>query len=114
MKLLIIGIFSLFSFLGLTQDVPKELAGFDPKTDIIADNYEAGAYLIYDCEEAHWTCVTKPYFEECIKEHKQDYSCSPFEEFPTKKSCFQRQLYLTTHHVSHSFCSKEKVKNFLE
>ncbi len=97
----------------------KELAGFDPKTDIISDKYEAGAFLIYDCEDKHWVCVGKTFFDECIENRKLDletgasplYRCAPVGEFPTKKSCFQRQLFLTSNHHGAQFCVKEKWKN---
>jgi hypothetical protein len=87
------------------------LAGYDPTVDIIADNYEAGAYLIYDCVEEHWTCVTEPFFKECEKKRDKDIldnlelsRCAPLGLFPTKKSCFQRQLYLTGHKHATRFC----------
>jgi hypothetical protein len=90
----------------------KSLAGFDPRTDIIADNYEAGPYLIYDCVEEHWTCVTEPYFRECEEKRKQDLEknrprarCSPLGAFPTKKSCFQRELFMTSNNHGQAFCS---------
>lgn len=97
----------------------KELAGFDPKTDIISDKYEAGAFLIYDCEEKHWVCVLKDFYDACSENRKMDlvtgisplHTCAPIGEFPTKKSCFQRQLFLTGHNHGAQFCVKEKWKN---
>ena len=118
--------FRLFlSFLLLTTiaygETPvKELAGFDPHTDIISDNYEAGKYLIYDCEAKHWACVGEVYYKECQDKRRSDqsfesyyHSCAPLGAFPTKKSCFQRQQFLITHNHGYRFCIKDgwKEKN---
>lgn len=90
---------------------PKFLNGYDPSTDVISENYEAGPFLIYDCVEKHWVCVLESYYKECqsLREEDQllkklDLRCSPFSEFPNKKSCFQRQLYLTGQNVGANFC----------
>lgn len=100
-----------------SDDQPKSLAGFDPRTDIIADNYEAGPYLIYDCEEKHWVCVMEAFYKECEEKRKNDltaeglyHSCAPVGVFPTKKSCFQRQLFLTTHNHGKRFCIRDDWK----
>lgn len=86
--------------------------------DIISEKYDAGPYLIYDCEEHHWVCVQQSHFESCKEERKRDlaaseklfHSCSPIGKFPTKKSCFQRQLFLTTHNHGNRFCIKDEWK----
>ncbi len=103
--------------LGRSDDGPKSLAGFDPKVDIIADNYEAGPFLIYDCKEKHWVCVTGPYFKECEEKRLAEagltgthHSCAAVGEFPTKKSCFQRLLFMTTHQHGSRFCIKDEWK----
>lgn len=100
-----------------SDDQPKSLAGFDPRTDLIADNYEAGPYLIYDCEEKHWVCVMEEFYKECEEKRKKDltesglyHSCAPVGTFPTKKSCFQRQLFLTTHNHGKRFCIRDEWK----
>lgn len=100
-----------------SDDQPKSLAGFDPRTDMIADNYEAGAFLIYDCEEKHWTCVMESFYKQCEEKRKVDlaeekiyHRCAPVGEFPTKKSCFQRQLFMTTHNHGKRFCIKDDWK----
>lgn len=115
MKILILTL--LFSMVSWAQVRDKSPAGFDPKTDIIAENYEAGPFLIYDCEEKHWTCVMEPYFKECEEKRTRDlaskeitHSCAPIGKFPTKKSCFQRQLFLTTHNHGTRFCLKDNWK----
>lgn len=100
-----------YSGLILADDLQKSLAGFDPRVDTIAENYEAGQYLLYDCVEGHWTCVTEPYFVECEAKRNEDIlarkiesRCAPLGSMPTKKSCFQRQLFLTSNNHGHKFC----------
>lgn len=107
-----------YSSLCFSDDGQKVLAGHDPQTDNIAENYEAGAYLIYDCKEKHWTCVMGVYYEQCAEKRNADlsqlenpyHSCAPVEVFPNKKSCFQRQLYLVTHNHGARFCIKDSWK----
>jgi hypothetical protein len=108
----------LFTPLAWSQDRPKSLAGFDPVTDIIADNYEAGAYLIYDCQERHWTCVTEPFYKICETDRENDlleegfyHSCAPIGKLPTKKSCFQRQLFMVSQNFGQRFCVREEWKS---
>jgi hypothetical protein len=100
------------SWSSVADDRPRVFAGYDPAVDIIADNYEAGRYLIYDCVEGHWTCVTGPYYVECekkrgleIEEKKIRASCAAISIFPTKKSCFQKQLFLVSKNHAHNFCT---------
>lgn len=101
------------------DDSAKAISDFDVKTDIIADNYEAGAYLMYDCVERHWVCVLEEYYKECGEKRTQDHlkvddpyhTCAPIEQMPNKKSCFQRQLFLTTHNFGARFCIKESWKD---
>lgn len=90
---------------------------FNPRTDIIADNYEAGPYLIYDCQEKHWTCVSEPFYRNCEEQRKKStqesldvHPCAPIGLFPTKKSCYQRILFLTTHNHGNRFCIKEDLR----
>lgn len=118
MKLIILALI-FTSVFAMADDQPKSIAGFDPKTDIIAENYEAGQYLIYDCKEKHWVCVTEEYHKECQEKRARDvanteetiHSCAPIGIFPTKKSCFQRQLFLTTHDHGARFCIVDKWKS---
>ena len=109
---------ALFTLASTTHAEDKGLSGFDPKTDIIAGNYDAGPYLIYDCKEKHWVCVMEEFYKECGEKRKRDlasvddtkYSCAPIGEFPTKKGCFQRQLFMTTHNHGERFCIKDQWK----
>ncbi|MFP5385656.1 MAG: hypothetical protein ACLGHN_06220 [Bacteriovoracia bacterium] len=86
--------------------------------DIISEEYEAGPFLIYDCKDKHWVCVQPSYYENCKTLRKNDlaqreglyHTCAPVGKFPTKKSCFQRQLFLTTHNHGNRFCIKDKWK----
>ena len=117
MRLTLTIFFFILSALALADTADKELAGFDPRTDIISEKYEAGAYLIYDCVEKHWVCVMENFYKDCqeqraldIKEKKPILSCAPIGAFPVKKSCFQRQLYMTTHNHGTRFCIHEDFK----
>lgn len=111
-------IFSILFLTNLQADSgQKSLAGFDPRVDVIAENYEAGPYLIYDCEERHWTCVLESYYKECEEKRAQDIHdkkvklrCAPVGVLPTKKSCFQRQLFLTGQNQGIRFCIGEDWK----
>ncbi len=102
----------------MADDGPKILNGFDPKTDLIADNYEAGPFLLYDCMEGHWTCVTEEFYRECEKARESQlyakdriqFSCAPMAEFANKKSCFQRQLFLTTNNFGQGLCIRDEWK----
>ncbi len=101
----------LISSLSLADDVEKELNDFDPKVDIISENYEAGPFLIYDCVEKHFTCVMESYYKECgekrakdIHERKLDLSCAPIAEHLNKKSCFQKQLFMVSQNHGTRFC----------
>jgi hypothetical protein len=110
-------LFILITFFVFQSDFSRSdsqervLGGYDPKVDIISDKYEAGEFLIYDCEDQHWTCVRESFFKDCqsIREedslNKKVFSrCAPVGEFPTKKSCFQRQLFMVSHNHGASFC----------
>jgi hypothetical protein len=109
-------ILMILSFSAWSQD--KILAGFDPNTDIISDNYDAGKYLIYDCAAKHWACVDESHYKECQDKRRSDqavesfyHSCAPLGIFPTKKSCFQRQSFLVTHNHGYRFCIKDGWKD---
>jgi hypothetical protein len=86
--------------------------------DLISDIYQAGPYLIYDCQEKHWVCVLESYHKDCQMKREKDlldkeglyHSCAPLGVLPTKKSCFQRQLFLTTHNYGTRFCIKDSWK----
>jgi hypothetical protein len=98
-------------------DGEKVLAGHDSKTDLIADNYEAGRFLMYDCLEGHWVCVGDPFYQNCLAKRTQELqekkfkaSCAPLGPFPTKKSCFQRQLFMTSNFHGTQFCTLKDGK----
>jgi hypothetical protein len=89
----------------------KVLAGYDPRVDIISENYEAGPFLIYDCEDKHWVCVLEEYYKECQEKRESDLlhqkvkvRCASVAEFPTKKACFQKGLFLTSQNQGTRFC----------
>ena len=95
----------------------KILNGYDPITDDISEKYEAGPYLIYDCQSQSWICVLQSYYENCqtsrdkdLKENLVNLSCAPIGEFPNKKSCFQRQLFLASQSHGVRFCIADSWK----
>lgn len=95
-------------------DTPKD---FNVVKDMIAEQYWAGAFLMYDCEEGHWVCVLKEDYKLCeenrekAKKAKEKFlPCAPIGEFPTKRSCFQRELYLTGQAHGHRFCLLDELK----
>lgn len=104
---------SLITFLSVWGDSQERvLSGYDPKVDLISDKYEAGEYLIYDCADSHWVCVRESFYKECEEKRREDSElkrthsrCAMVGKFPTKKSCFQRQLFMVTHHFGNSFCA---------
>lgn len=108
----------IVAFSAVADESAKFISDFDVRTDIISDNYEAGQYLIYDCKEKHWTCVMETYFKECAEKREKDllnidevyHSCAPIEKYPNKRSCFQRQLFLTSHNFGQRVCVKESWK----
>ena len=105
------------TYLPLAQAFDRIKAGYDPVVDEIADNYEAGAFLIYNCVDKHWTCVLKSYHDQCKAQFNHDrfggkinLRCVPFDEAPTKKSCFQKQLYLVSQSHGTRFCVNDRWK----
>lgn len=101
----------MFTSVVLADSGEKILNDYDPRVDMIAENYEAGPYLIYDCVEKHWTCVLEPYYEECkekraqaMHEKKLNLGCAPIGILPNKKSCFQKQLLMVSQNHGHRFC----------
>ncbi|GEM_PF-3121892 len=89
----------------------------EPLADIISDDYEAGPFLIYNCEKKHWVCVIEDNYTSCQNQRLADdkkegveHSCAPIGKFPTKKSCFQRVLYMTGQNYGDRFCLKQEWK----
>lgn len=116
-------LFALFILIGhssLSWGIDKEIVklGYDPRVDLISDKYQAGQFLIYDCEEGHWVCVLEEYFKNCQSNRSKEqqlpdelrYSCAPIGSFPNKISCFQRILFLTSQHHGNRFCIKDQWK----
>lgn len=108
----------LLSALALAEEgdpsIPKD---FEMSKDKISEKYLAGAFLIYDCEEKHWVCVLKEDSDICkerrekaISTGEKNLPCAPIGEFPTKKSCFQRQLYLIGQAHGFRFCLLDQFK----
>jgi hypothetical protein len=85
--------------------------------DNISEKYFAGAFLIYDCEEKHFVCVLPEDYKTCedqrekaIKNKEKYLPCAPLGEFPTKRSCFQRDLYLVGLAHGNRFCLLDELK----
>ena len=105
----------LFTQVGLAQERAAPI--IDPHADIISDEYEAGAFLIFNCEKKHWVCVLETHYKDCqdkrleeVKKGGVTHSCAPIGQFPSKKSCFQRVLYMTSHNYGDRFCVKTEWK----
>ncbi len=117
MKILIL-LLAIASGVNAEEEVVNPMpVDFEQKTDSISDKYTAGAFLIYDCEEKHWVCVLNEDYKICdekreksIKAREKFLPCAPIGEFPTKRSCFQRQLYLTGQAHGSRFCLLDELK----
>lgn len=90
---------------------------YDPKDDAVSEKYEAGAHLIFDCEEGHWACVLAEYSVECddkreaaIKKGEAFLPCAHLGKLPSKRSCFQKSLYLTGQAHGTRFCLLDSRK----
>lgn len=101
----------LFALPILADDGAKSLNEFDPRTDIISEKYEAGPFLIYDCEDQHYVCVMESFYKECLEkrsidlhEQKIKVGCAALSETPNKKSCFQKQLFMSSQNHGKRFC----------
>ena len=64
----------------------------------ISKKYFLGSYLIFDCENQHFACVSERSFRGCQKRRQNalldkrfHLECAPFKKFPTRKACFQEQ-----------------------
>lgn len=90
---------------------------FNPMEDLLSDKYEAGLHLMYDCKDGHWVCVSKSFYKECEESRAQGLAkkdvrlnCAPIGAMASKKACYQRVLYLTTHNHGHRFCINDEWK----
>ena len=77
----------------------------------ISEEYNSGAYLIYNCQNHFWVCVAEENFKECEAQKIEDVahararsSCAPVKKFVTDKSCFERQLYLVSQNYGDRIC----------
>lgn len=112
MKSLLLGLLLVSSYpvFGVFED--------DDSSSLISEEYEEGRFLIYNCENKHWACVSRSDYNDCEKRREKDHenlespfhSCAIFTEFPRKKSCSQRILFLTTHNHGTRFCLKDSWK----
>lgn len=86
--------------------------------DNISEKYLAGAHLIYDCEEKHFVCVLAEDKRSCeekrllaMQKKEKFLPCAFIGFLPTKRSCFQRQLFLVSQAHGNRFCLNEKMKH---
>lgn len=115
MKIVMMASILAATFIAQADTGEKFLGGFDPSRDLISQDYTAGAYLIYNCKDQHWVCVTEEDYLECENKWQKgekaslstSYECAPIEKFPTKKSCFQRVLFNVSQNLGTRFCQKE-------
>lgn len=77
----------------------------------ISEDYNSGSYLIYNCLDQYWVCVTEEEFNRCHKEREKEIvnsrprsSCAPVKKFLTNRSCFERQLYLVSQNYGDRIC----------
>lgn len=101
----------------LAGDAPEVPVDFNLGQDQISEKYFAGSWLIYDCEEKHWVCVLKEDFDLCEssreaakKSFSKNLPCAPIGNFPTKRSCFQRELFLAGNAHGDRFCLLDEKK----
>lgn len=106
-----------FTLEGWSQTTKKIESGYDATVDIISEKYEAGPYLIYDCVDKHWVCVLEEFYrgcqslrEESLAKGSVSLACAPIGKFPTKRSCFQRTLFMATHNHGDRFCINDKFR----
>lgn len=92
---------------------------FDPRYDIFSNKYEAGPYLLYDCEAKHWVCTEEITYKECEEKRKAEvlsdvnthHSCAPVGKFVGKKSCYDRQLFMVSQNFGSRVCVRDVWKN---
>ena len=92
-------------------------ADYDSRTDSISEKYEAGAHLIFDCEDDHWACVLAEDSVTCeekrelaLRNGERDLPCAHLGQMPSKRSCFQKSLYLTGQAHGKRFCLSDARK----
>ncbi|MGZ3808359.1 MAG: hypothetical protein ACXVCE_09750 [Bacteriovorax sp.] len=82
------------------------------KSDYQIDwKYQAGNYLIYDCERGHYACVSKDGDENCreernfaIEKKATSYPCAPLKKFADKKLCVQENYKVVDRNAIKRFC----------
>ena len=81
---------------------------FDYKIDW---KYNAGEYLIYDCERRNYACVNMEGNANCIEERnfaietkESSYPCAPLAKFSDKKSCVLKNYKIVDINALRRFC----------
>jgi hypothetical protein len=77
----------------------------------IDQNYKAGSYLIYNCENGHYACVDKDGFtfcknrrDEAKEKMSKIYPCSPISEFASKTKCAYKNYEVIEELAKKRFC----------
>lgn len=73
--------------------------------------YSRGAFLVYDCKDAHWVCTGVLEFKACSRlrefelfEKFGNLSCVPISEFSGEKDCIESQSALITNAFGMRHC----------
>ncbi len=117
MRIFFLSLFFVFAHAYAEEAVTQLPSDFELKKDNISNKYFAGSFLIYDCEEKHWVCVLEEDYKICddkrkesVQKKERKLSCAPIGELPTKRSCFQRVLFLSGQAHGHRFCLLDEIK----
>ena len=78
---------------------------YEKPNKVISSRYIAGPYLIYQCENKHFACISLLNYQECeearetsIKRKESRLSCAPLRKFENPNKCLQ-WLYQEIHAV---------------
>ncbi|MDO9181697.1 MAG: hypothetical protein Q7U04_04775 [Bacteriovorax sp.] len=73
--------------------------------------YNAGEYLIYDCERKHFACVNATGNDNCVEERRYAlvtkaavYPCAPLKKFKNKKECVENNYKIVELDAPKRFC----------
>jgi hypothetical protein len=73
--------------------------------------YNAGEYLIFDCDRNHYACVNDEGNNNCLEERKFaietkeiKYPCAPLKKFSDKKTCVKKNYQIVDLNAIRAFC----------
>lgn len=77
----------------------------------INGRYQAGEFLVYDCQGEYYACVDQDGSEKCredrdvsIKRKEKRYPCAPLKKFENKKTCLQKNYEVIESLALKRFC----------